>query len=80
MNRNNPYTVPEGFFEQAAANAARGAARVRARRRAFAAVAAGLLLIVAVGLGTGRSQDVIPSDYESEWLALAEYDVFLEIE
>ena len=82
MNKNssNPFTVPEGFFEEARSRAVAGASEVkRSRRRAGIAIVSGAaaLAIVVAGLALRSSSAVVPYDESAEWLASAEYDVFL---
>lgn len=82
MQKNNPYTVPEGFFEQSY-KAIDGRVRViRQRRRRAIGGIAGLCVALGVFFTVSRIYDrpdqaLTESEY-SELLAFTEYDIFLQ--
>ena len=72
--KNNPYMVPEGFFDKARAEALQGAAKIRLRRRvALAAGAAALALVLCLPLSR-TTTDYVDNDFAEFY----EYDIFLK--
>ncbi len=80
-NSSNPFTVPEGFFEEARSRAVAGASEVRRRRRnagiALISGVAALVIVVAAGTMMRSRTAARLYDESAGWLASAEYDVFL---
>jgi len=76
--------VPEGFFEEAQAKALEGAREVKRRRRrvgtALLSGAAALAIVAAAGLMVRSRTAAQVYDESAEWLAISEYDVFLQNE
>jgi predicted membrane protein len=80
MSKNNPYTVPDGFFEEARADIMRGAAKIRRRRIAVVGVAAATLaalLILPLRSGSWKIQE--DAQYYAQLADDYEYDYFLQI-
>lgn len=83
MSDNNPYTVPDGYFESARGRILGSASRIRSRRRGAAAAASLAVVAVALFLIIGNPSRDISSEPDEAYLAQAEeqyqYDYFLQI-
>lgn len=82
MQKNNPYTVPEGFFEQSYMTIGGRVRRIRQRRRRIIGGVAGLCVAIGIfftvsGVYAPADQAMSESEY-SELLAFTEYDIFLQ--
>lgn len=71
--KESPYTVPEGFFEQAGRRAEKAADGIRTRRRAIAGIACGLAIFFAIGAFTGRETAQLEDPFDTTGC-----DIFLE--
>lgn len=83
MSDNNPYTVPDGYFDSARSEILRSASRIRSRRRNALAAASLALVAVALFLIIGNPSRDTSSEPDEAYLAQAEeqyqYDYFLQI-
>lgn len=77
MNRNNPFTVPEGFFGEARTNALKGATKVRKLRISIAAAAAALAIVLAIPAIVGSLRRSSVFDTDDALAELYESDIFL---
>jgi len=81
MNRYNPYTVPEGFFENVCQDALKARARHRRNiRMAVGAVAVAVILLVTPFVLNMNSEDeteYVASSYQDQLVDNYENDLFL---
>ena len=83
MYKNNPYTVPEGFFEQARTDILSSAGRIRRRRIAALTAFTGVAAIIIAVLIISPSAGVKVTENEQYYAQLADeysYDYFLQIQ